>query len=90
MAPYFCSVSRRINGSILKYVPIDATKKASKKTKQVVNFIFSMALRLYSAAGVFMSRSLMSLKIANSLAFASTSTVISMDSQAPGRSLTSI
>ena len=41
-----CSTSRRINWSILKYVPIDATKKAGKKTSPVVDFIVSMALRL--------------------------------------------
>ncbi|MCG8638604.1 MAG: hypothetical protein MI862_02655, partial [Desulfobacterales bacterium] len=40
----FCSTSRRINWSILKYVPIDATKKAGKKTSPVVDFIVSMAL----------------------------------------------
>ena len=44
MAPDFCQSSRRINGSILKYVPIDATKKMGKKTSHVVNFIVSMAL----------------------------------------------
>ena len=30
----------------MKYVPIDATKKTGKKTRLMVNFIFSMALKL--------------------------------------------
>ncbi|ACN14391.1 hypothetical protein HRM2_12800 [Desulforapulum autotrophicum HRM2] len=42
--PDFYLISRRVNGSILKYVPIDATLKAGKKTSWVVYFIFSMAL----------------------------------------------
>ena len=44
MAPDFYPSSRRINGSILEYVPIGATKKMGKKTSHVVNFIVSMAL----------------------------------------------
>jgi hypothetical protein len=48
MAPDFYPSSRRINGSILEYVPIAATKKMGKKTNHVVNFIVSMALRLHS------------------------------------------
>jgi len=40
----FYPYSRRINGSILKYVPIDATKKTGKKTSHMVDFIVSMAL----------------------------------------------
>ncbi len=48
MAPDFYPSSRRINGSILEYVPIGATKKMGKKTSHVVNFIVSMALRLHS------------------------------------------
>jgi len=44
MAPDFYPYSRRINGSILEYVPIGATKKMGKKTSHVVNFIVSMAL----------------------------------------------
>jgi len=44
MAPNFCPSSRRINGSILKYVAIDATKKTDEKTSHVVNFIVSMTL----------------------------------------------
>ena len=47
MAPDFYPFSRRINGSILKYVPIGATKKMGKKTSHVVNFIVSMALTLW-------------------------------------------
>jgi len=46
-AKHFYPYSRRINGSILiKYVPIDATKKSGKKTSHMVNFIVSSALRL--------------------------------------------
>jgi len=41
----FYPYSRRINGSILKYVPIDATKKTGKKTSHMVDFIVSMALK---------------------------------------------
>ncbi len=41
----FYPCSRRINGSILKYVPIDATNKMGKKTSHMVNFIISMALK---------------------------------------------
>ncbi|MEA1967522.1 MAG: hypothetical protein U9N77_04835 [Thermodesulfobacteriota bacterium] len=44
MAQYFCPSSRCINGSILKYVPINATKKTGKKTRHMVYFIFSMTL----------------------------------------------
>jgi len=40
-----CQNLRRINRRILKYVPIDATKKTDKKTSHIVNFITSMALR---------------------------------------------
>lgn len=45
MCEDFCPYSRRINWSILKYVPIDATKKTGKKTRHMVDFIFSMTLR---------------------------------------------
>jgi len=34
----FYPYSRRINGSILKYVPIDATKKTGKKTSRGFEF----------------------------------------------------
>ncbi len=43
-APDFCLVSRRVNGSILEYVHIDATRKPGKKTSCMVDFIISMAL----------------------------------------------
>ena len=46
MAQDFYPSLRRTNGSILKYVPIGATKKMGKKTSHVVNFIVSMALTL--------------------------------------------
>jgi len=38
-AKNFYPYSKRINGSILKYVPIDATKKSDKKTSKMVGFI---------------------------------------------------
>jgi len=50
MAPDFCPYSRRINGDILKYVAIDATKKTGKKTSHVVNFIVSMTLNAFMVA----------------------------------------
>ena len=37
-----------INGSILKYVPIDATKKTGEKTSCMVDFIVFMALCMFT------------------------------------------
>ena len=45
MASDFYPYSGRINGNILEYVPIDATKKVDKKTSHVVNFIIPISLR---------------------------------------------
>ena len=44
MAPDFYPSSRRINGSILEYVPIGATKKMGKKTSHVVILLFPWPL----------------------------------------------
>jgi len=43
----FYLYSRCINGRILKYVVIDATKKTGKKTNHMLNFIVFIALSAF-------------------------------------------
>jgi len=46
--------SRRINGSILKYVLIDAAKKVNKKTSRMVDFkIFVPLIRISLRSNLF-------------------------------------
>jgi hypothetical protein len=39
-------INRSVLGRISKYVPIDATNKTGKKTRCMVDFIFSMTLNM--------------------------------------------